>query len=486
MSGREIPRLQVWLRVFVTICGSVIVGAEIGTSGVFAQGYPESLPAPPPNSPGAFTPGTPMPAGPPQVVADVVIKGNRNTPLTKVQANLKTRRGREFDPEQVQADVRRLMKDGHFRDVRTFTQPTPDGVVVIFEVFERPTIEEIVFVGNRGIKDSVLLKQSDLKKGEALNQYSVEEARRKVEEFYHTKGYPKTSVSILEGNQPQDHRVVFLINEGQLQRIWAVDFVGNEIASDSRLKTQIESKPGYLKYLFKGKVDRKKIDEDVERLTAYYRSLGYFRARVSRELEFNANRDWLTLRFVIDEGPRYVIRNVTVAGNDKYTTDSLLGQIELKSGEFFNQAKMNRDIGTLKDAYGSEGFIFADIQADPRFLEEPGQLDLIYKIKEGEPFRVGKIEVKIEGDYPRTRHSTVMNRMSLRPGDLIDIREVRNSESRLKAAQLFEVDRSKGNPPQVVVRPPDLKNPESIADKPKPRAGSNTYRGQSPAQPPRN
>ena len=474
------------VRMLVAVCLGVLVGMELLSNGAQAQGFPEQLPPPQPNSPGALTPGAAVPAGPQQLVADIVIKGNRKTPLTKVQANLRTRRGREFDPELVQADVRRLMKDGQFRDVRTFTQSTPDGLVVTFEVFERPTMEEIKFVGNRGIKDSALLKQSDLKKGEALNQYSVEEARRKVEEFYHTKGFPKTAVSIVEGNQPQDHRVVFLINEGQLQRIWSVGFVGNEIASDSRLKTQIESKPGFLWYFFKGKFDRKKIDEDVERLTAYYRSLGYFRARISRELNFDESGRWLTLNFVIDEGPRYVIRNVTVAGNDKYTTDSLIGQLELKSSEFFNQAKMNRDVGTLKDAYGSEGYIFADVQADPRFLEEPGQLDLVYKIKEGEPFRVGKIEVKIEGDYPRTRHSTVMNRMSLRPGDLIDIREVRNSEARLKAAQLFEVDRSKGNPPQVVVRPPDLKNPESVADKPKPRAGSNTYRGQSPDEPRRN
>ena len=96
------------------------------------------------------------------------------------------------------------------------------------------------------------------------------------------------------------------------------------------------------------------------------------------------------------------------------------------------------DIQMLRDLYGSQGHIFADLEAQPRFLEEPGQLDLVYKIAEGEPFRVGQINVHIAGEFPHTRRNVVLNRLSLRPGDLIDIREIRNSERRLTASQLFE------------------------------------------------
>jgi outer membrane protein insertion porin family len=185
---------------------------------------------------------------------------------------------------------------------------------------------------------------------------------------------------------------------------------------------------------------------------------------------------------VIDEGPRYVVRNVSLIGNEHFTNEVLDQKLELKSGEYFNQARMNRDVLSLRDTYGSEGFIFADIQADPRFLEEPGELDLVYRVKEGEPWRVGTINVKISGDYPHTRHSAVLNRISLRPGDLFDIREVRRSEQRLKASQLFEVDPSKGAPPQLAVIPPDLKNLEdSPITRPAstPRKGS-ALRGQDP------
>jgi outer membrane protein insertion porin family len=83
-------------------------------------------------------------------------------------------------------------------------------------------------------------------------------------------------------------------------------------------------------------------------------------------------------------------------------------------------------------------------------------LDLVYSIEEGQPWRAGRINVNIEGEHPHTRQSVVLNRMSIRPGDLIDIREVRASERRLKASQLFANDPMQGNPPQVRVRPPEL------------------------------
>ena len=413
------------------------------------------------------------------LVAEVRIMGNETTAEHYVRSQLRTKKDREFDPQILQADVRRLASSGKFQDVRPYTQDTPAGVVVTFEVFERPTIRYIRFLGNRGISDKVLEKQDGLELGDPLNRYAVDEARRKVEEFYRSKGFSKCQVFINEGGGPQDRGAEFAINEGVLERIFAVHFEGNTIASDSRLKTQVKSKPGILWYLFRGKVDRKQIDEDMNRLTAYYRNLGYFNARIGRELEFSDSGKWLTIRFVIDEGPRYMIRNVAILGTKKFSSQALAERLELTSGDYFNFGKMNRDVNTLVDIYGGQGHIFVEVNPDPRFLEEPGQLDLVYNIEEGGVFRAGKINVHIGGEYPHTRQSVVLNRVSIRPGDVIDMREKRNSERRLKASQLFLNDPTTGKVPRVVIRPPELQDLErTVAG-----GGSNGtryYRGQSP------
>ena len=378
-----------------------------------AGGGPAAMTKPPPKAVRDKTPQY-VPTGPQVLITDVRVTGNANVPENRIFSFIKTRSGRAYDPEQVQSDVRSLATSGLFRDVRTFTETTPEGIAITFQVFERPTIGHVKYIGNVLVSDKTLSKQVNLKVGDPLNTYALEEGRRKIEEYYKSQGFPSVEVTVYEGNRPEDTGVTFLVGEGQLERVSSTQFIGNSIASDARLKTFIQSKPGYFWYLG-GKVDQHKIDEDVDHLTAYYRSLGFFRARIGREVDVDESGKWVTLKFVIDEGPQYAIRNISFAGNKKYDNDQLSTVLQLKGGERFNAAKLHKDEGKIRDEYGSQGYVFADIKADLRFLEEPGKMDVVYQINEGDVYRVGKIDVKINGESSHTRRTVVLNRLSLRP-----------------------------------------------------------------------
>lgn len=474
------------LAVGILLCG---VGSQARAQGI----GPEMVPGP---GPGGGV-SSPLPGGPPprgpepaptvpgavettpsesEVVADVRIEGNKSIRLDRITPNIRIRPGRTFSLNTVQEDVRRLMKSRQFVDVRVEYPRGPNGeLVVLFQVIERPTIEYIKYVGNEKLKLKILNRESGLKIGESLDPYTVEEARRKLEEFYRKRGFSKIRINIIEGDKLGDRGVIMVINEGYIQRVSKVEFIGNTIATDARLKTQINSRPPIL-WIFKGYVEREKIDEDLEKLTAYYRSLGFFRARIGRELDWNEKGNWLTLRFVIDEGPRYKLRNISVNGNKIFQTNDLIGQLDLEPGDYFDQPKMTKDMLTLQDNYGAHGYVFAEVKADPRFLEEPGMLDLVYNITEGDRYRVGKIEVDIEGDHPHSKISTVLNRISLRPGDIVDVRELRASERRLKASGLFMVDPQRGVAPTISMTPMDPKT--GLAAGPE-----QSIRGQSPEEP---
>ena len=428
------------------------------------------------------------------MVVDVRIAGNKSIPLAKILPEIKTRVGRQFDLEMISEDVRRLDRTRMFVNVETYWSEAPGGRIVIFDVLERPLLHEVKYVGCKQITKKTIEKETNLKAGDSHDPFTVEEARLKIEELYHKRGYAGAKVTIIEGDKPDDRRAIFYINEGKKQRVREVEFVGNTIADDSRLKTLIKSKPPFLTIpriltlppmiaFFGGELDRKQLDEDVDKLTAYYRGLGFFRARIGRELSYNASKDRVSIKFIIDEGPRYKINSVSVNGNKQYSSDELLADLKLNGGEYFNQADMTADIGMIQDKYGSVGYVFTDVKADPRFLEEPGQLDLVYNVAEGERYRVGKINVNIKGEYPHTRLTTILNRLSLKPGDIIDIREIRASETRLRACGLFESNPGSGQAPKIVFHPPG-QNEEQVAERPerKPMSG---FRGQSPDPEPR-
>ena len=408
-------------------------------------------------------------------IVEVRIEGNYATDVSKLP-KLVTRAGQIFDTQAIEEDVRTLHRCRKFVDVHPKYVRVKEGVVVIFQVVERPMLRYVKYVGNQRVPARTIRKKAEIEVGDSMDAYVVEEARRRIESYYHEKGYDAAKVTTIEGSKPGDKGAVFLIDEGRSRKSLWTGFVGNTIATDARLLTQIKSKPGVL-WLLGGDLDRSKIDADVETLTAYYRSLGFFQAKVGREVEVvdSGKREWTMLTFVINEGPRYSVRNVSFVGNSKFKSEFISRDLKLISGQPFNQSKMDADLGMIRDIYGGRGFVFADIKADPRFLEEPGQLDLVYNIEEGQRYRVGKINVRIRGEHPHTRHSTVLNRLSLRPGDILDIRKLRDDERRLTSSSLFSADRSKGEGPRIAFSKPEGENTQ-IARDPK-RPG---FRGQSP------
>ncbi|HEY1603547.1 MAG TPA: BamA/TamA family outer membrane protein [Pirellulales bacterium] len=443
---------------------------------------------------GYAPPAGPVPQGPPPAdaapvsstpeVAEVRVEGNKAVGLQKISPHIKTRPGRPLDKSTVEDDVKRLTKTHQFISVEPRYERTPaGGIVIIFHLVERPMIRHLRIYGSSK-SEKTLAKKAGIKVGDPLDPYAVEEARTKIEEYLHSKAYSQASVTIIEGTKPGDTGVRMMVNEGLKQKVWAVEFVGNTVAPDDRLQTQIQSKKPIL-WLIKGEVDYDRINEDVRRLTDYYRGLGFFRARVGREFIYNEKQSWMTLTFFIYEGPRYVVNNVAVIGNSRLESEQLTKNLKLKGGDFFDQSKLTKDISGVQDKYGEVGYIFADVQPETRFLEQPGQLDLVYKIEEGDRYRVGRIDVKIGGDNPHTRRTAVLNRLTLRTGDIANTRKLRESERRLKASAMFATNPQQGLAPKIVFARPGMDDGEedddvSVARKPGGRRGGN---GNGPVQP---
>ncbi|MDZ7615440.1 MAG: POTRA domain-containing protein [Patescibacteria group bacterium] len=451
---------------------TVLVAVLLSMRGAVGMAAGE-LPLEPPRS-AMETPEPP--AGP--TVVDVRVAGNRSLSVRAISPHILTRKDRPFDPDLVENDVRRLTRSGLFVDVKPYYRDVPGGRVVIFEVVERPRVQYIKFVGNEKIKRKLLEKQIDLKQGDAIDPYMVADARHKIEEFYHNRGHVKAQVEIVEGDKAGDPGVVFLINEGEKKRILWTQFVGNTIAGDDRLRTQIQSKPGFL-WFFKGEVKRELIDEDVNRLVAYYRGLGFLRARVGRELSHDVARNWVVLTFVIDEGPRYQVRRISTVGNEIIDSGKLTSDLKLRESQFFNDLGMKSDVASIQEQYGSIGYVFANVRPNIRYIEDEAQVDLVYDVEEGDRYRVGRIDVNIAGEFPHTKVATVLNRLSFKPGDIVDVRELRDSERRLRSSGLFSVDPMSGDVPKIVFSPPSL-DEEIVAEKPRRTSGPSGFRGQSP------
>ncbi|WP_197526654.1 BamA/TamA family outer membrane protein [Botrimarina colliarenosi] len=416
-----------------------------------------------------------------ELVADIQVRGNRTVPAARITGQMQTRVGRPFDPRALAADIKKLASLPYFVTVRPLHKSTEAGRVIVLEVVERRTLRYVEYLGNESVKEKKLAEATGLAVGGAVDPYAVEEGKRKIAALYQDNGFNRVHVEVVEGSKPEDQGVVYSINEGALEKIWAVEFVGNEFASEGQLKNKIDTKPGFA-WLIGGKLKRDALDSDVQKLTDYYRSYGFFRADVGRTVELNDEGTWATVRFAINEGPRYAIRNVTLNGVTIFEESSVRAGLKLSDGKSFERLIQQADVAWLRDLYGSRGYIFADVRAEMLFLEEPGKIDLVYNVEEGKRWRVGQILVNIKGEDPHTRLPVALNPLGMAPGDWIDIRKIRDAERRLGASGIWNRSPAQGTVPNITYEPSEetkqqLANEEKAEEKDR----EGVFRGQSQA-----
>ena len=389
------------------------------------------------------------------IVKNVRVVGNRAVGIHKITAKLQTRKNRFYDYELVLGDVRRLNDMGSFDHVTFKIDEQPDGVEVTYIVNERPMISQVVYHGNRAVGERELSGRCGIAEGDPLSEFSIESGRRRILDYYLSEGFNQVAITSVIGIKGDPGAVVYRINEGPKERIAKINIHGSTIVSEARLKKIINSRgpmAGVLTYIG-NTVDMRKLDQDVDVLATYYHNLGFLTATVGRQIEYDDSGKWLTVNFVVNEGPRFQVNDIQIIGNQYITEQSLRQRMTLKPGDMFDGTLMRRDIGELVYGYGELGYIYADVEPKTVMRDESNVVDLVYEITEGDRWKVGEILVNIEGEPDLMKETTMLNLVDLREGDWIDRRTLELNRRRLERSQLLEVNPQIADPPDIKVVP---------------------------------
>lgn len=393
------------------------------------------------------------------LVTGVRIIGNQKVTTHRILQQVQTRKDRFYDYETVLGDVRRLNDIGSFDHVTFKINQQAGGVFVTFIVHERPTISRVVYFGNTALNDRELKGRAGVTGNDPLSTFSIESAVRRLTDYYHEEGFNQVAISSEVGIQGDDSAVLFRINEGPKERINSITIQGSTIVNEARLKKVIKSRGSFMGlYPYVNNVfDINKVNQDVDVLAAYYHNLGFLTATAGRRFQYDATGKWVDVTFVVNEGPRFKVNDIKIVGNEFVDVDSIRQRLELKPGEMFDGTKLRRDVGEVIYGYGELGFIYAEVQPQTVMRDEANVVDLVYKISEGDRWKVGEIRVNIDGEPHLMRESTMLNLVDLREGDWIDRRKLETNRARLERSQLLEVNPQIAEPPDIKVVPTDEK-----------------------------
>src|SRR5213079_2873638 len=111
-----------------------------------------------------------------------------------------------------------------------------------------------------------------------------------------------------------DVRVVVSLVEGRQIKIDRIRFKGNKGLTESELKDALATRERQY-FILRGKVQRQRLDEDVERIIQLYNDHGYIQARVeSTDVVVDREKALVTVTFTVVEGPQFKVGAIKLTG----------------------------------------------------------------------------------------------------------------------------------------------------------------------------
>ena len=374
-----------------------------------------------------------------ETIRSIEVKGNTITSSDTIIGIIQSRVGSEFSETLIDKDVKALFNSGRFKDVWIEHFYENGGVRLVINVVETPIVTKLVFEGNKVIKAKKLEKEIKLNLYSQISQSSILEAIDKIKEMYEKKGYNLVEVTYdirpLEQGQAE---LVFKIKENSKAYINRVSFVGNKVFSDSKLRRIIRSKKrGIFSFITSsGKLKQELIDADIALLNQHYLNNGYLRASITPPtIEITKDKKYIYITYAIEEGKRYRVKNVNVGGDILTTPEEIISKLSLKSGEFYDQRKVNADIDMLTVMYGNEGYAFANIRPVPELNDNDGTVDVTYFIEKGKRIRIEKINII---GNKTTRDKVIRRELKIKENDIYNEDAVRLSRIKLMQLGYFE------------------------------------------------
>ncbi len=376
-----------------------------------------------------------------QIVRDIELRGLQRTRRQLVLYKIKTHVGEPYSSDTVSADERRLIESGYFRTVSVMVQPLEDGVGVIFSFREKPTVKAILFEGNERYKTARLRKRIPIGRGEIYDEVALVEGIAEIYDLYEKKGYYDISVVHKPEYDPEANEVtvVIAVREGRRAIVCDIQFVGAEHTTRRTLLRLMKTKRrNALSWLTgRGKLRREVLEDDMFRLAAHWRSLGFLDVKIDEPVEefIEGRTDAVRLIVTVREGPRYRAGTTLFSGFRAFPEEALRAQLVLHEGDVLAAHKATEQRRAISDFYSQRGYV--DVLVSERLSPGEGEhvLDIRYEIEENKRIRIGRVE--ITGNLV-TKDKVIRREISLVPGDYYDGVKLRRSHSRLMNLRYFE------------------------------------------------
>jgi outer membrane protein insertion porin family len=390
------------------------------------------------------------------LVERVEIQGNRVIQRETLLFYVSTRPGDRYDELRLKDDFRRLWATGFLDDLVLQAVDGPNGRIVVFQVTERKRIQIVDYRGSKELSSTAIdekLKEKDA--SIRIDTFYEPSKARRVEEIVRQmladKGRPFGTVkhdAKALGNAGL--QVSFSIDDGPKARIKAIEFEGNQVFDDGKLRGAMKKlKPsGFwnLSWLGgKSTYTGEKWGEEQERVRNYYLDRGYVTATVDKpSMHYSDGKSgffkkkpvkWMTLTIPVSEGEAYRVGDVKFEGLTVFKEESIRPLFKLQSGEVYRESRIKKAFDKLQEFYGSQGYFQFTGYTERKPDASRKVVDLVLHMEEDKRYYVGRI--RFTGN-DTTRDKVIRREVYLSEGDVFNTELLKLTIKRINQLGYFK------------------------------------------------
>lgn len=388
--------------------------------------------------------------------------------------------------------ILKLWKQSLISDIQIyFTRLEGTNLFIEMAIKERPRLMDFKFTGIRKGEKDDLESKVGLAKDRVLTENMKLSAVEAIKKYYSDKGYRNLEVNMAEDLIPgaiNGVSLLFNIKKGNKVKVNSINFTGNEVVPDIKLKKQMKGtkemtrltlfpdkiispygdtskrssfneymkESGYLSFTrtwdyldpyvrFKGfsgaKFNDKKYQEDKQNVLSYYNAQGFRDAELLADTVFYDKKGNLNVDIKLTEGRKYYFGNMVWTGNTKYSDSVLNLFLAINKGDVYNLELLNKRLGKQLSAeggdvgslYQDDGYLFFRIDPIETAVYND-TIDFELRMSEGPQATYGRITVS---GNDKTKDYVVLRELRTIPGEKFSRSDIIRTQRELSQLGFF-------------------------------------------------
>jgi len=370
------------------------------------------------------------------IVTDINIEGLKRISYDTVITYGQINSGMEYSDSLANDTIKKLYDTQLFSDISLIYL---DGVLTI-NVKENPTINLVLFEGNKTKKDEDLIAEIKLSERSVFSRSKVKEDVKRLLELYQRSGRLSAtvdpSVELLDNNRIN---LIYKIDEASVIKVSKINIVGNKVFTDKELKSVMSTKiPSIFKFWASGnQYDPDRIEYDKQLITKFYNENGYVNFKFTSSIsQLVKDKNKFEILFSVYEGEMYNFGEIRVTTKfAKLNKDIIENSLSSNEGKLFNSEVIKSSIEQIKNSAASYGFTFVDVIPDIVQNDDDKTVDIIFNINEGPKVYVNRINIF---GNTRTVDKVIRRSFAFSEGDPYNKFSVNYAKDKISSLNFFE------------------------------------------------